>query len=566
LASKQFNDSTLNAACQTDGANSPGTSSSCIFHDVAKGNNAVPCYAGTVDNPPAGVCNAPAGESYGVLSGYSAGAGYDMASGLGTLNITNFVNSWPSAGTATTTSLTLPSTTAAYGANLTANITVKTAQGTPTGLVSLLYTLSSGSSASTEGSADLSNGSGTIKASYISVGTYPLYAYYAGDGTYNPSTSSTQSVTISKAATTLSLSANRTSVATGSSVLLTSSVLTASYADYPTGQIVFTNTTTGSTLGSIAVAGYSVSSTQYSDAQATLTVGGSGLVNGANVITATYTGDGSYAASSASSTTVTYSSGFTITSSKTVDIVAAGSTVSDAITLTLTPVAGTSLTAGNISLACPGTLPSGITCKFTTPVQGSNGVVTSTLSFAFGSPLISAMNHVPPSIRRGDKAIPFGMALAGCVALFGIRKRRLAALLLCVCMFGMYGCGGSGSTASTPLAITLTPSSSTPTYQTPLTLTSVLNKGDATGTISFFDGATLLGKSTVSSAAASYSLSSLALGTHSLTATYSGSSQYALLSSAPVSVDVNLSSNITVRATDTSSGSIAQSTINLTIQ
>jgi hypothetical protein len=158
------------------------------------------------------------------------------------------------------------------------------------------------------------------------------------------------------------------------------------------------------------------------------------------------------------------------------------------------------------------------------------------------------------------------MALAGCVALFGIRKRRLAALLLCVCMFGMYGCGGSGSTASTPLAITLTPSSSTPTYQTPLTLTSVLNKGDATGTISFFDGATLLGKSTVSSAAASYSLSSLALGTHSLTATYSGSSQYALLSSAPVSVDVNLSSNITVRATDTSSGSIAQSTINLTIQ
>ena len=71
-------------------------SPSCLFHDVTVGNNDVPCY-GTDD------CYGSAGLSYGVLStsdkklkvAYPAGSGWDFTSGLGSINVTNVVSSWP---------------------------------------------------------------------------------------------------------------------------------------------------------------------------------------------------------------------------------------------------------------------------------------------------------------------------------------------------------------------------------------------------------------------------------------------------------------------------------------
>jgi hypothetical protein len=34
-------------------------------------------------------------QTVGVLSGYNAGTGYDLATGLGTVNVDNLVNQWP---------------------------------------------------------------------------------------------------------------------------------------------------------------------------------------------------------------------------------------------------------------------------------------------------------------------------------------------------------------------------------------------------------------------------------------------------------------------------------------
>ncbi len=70
--------------------------SSCIFHDVTKGSNDVPCY-GTNN------CYVPQTEEYGVLSksdkalepAYSTTSGWDFVTGLGTPNVTNLVNNWP---------------------------------------------------------------------------------------------------------------------------------------------------------------------------------------------------------------------------------------------------------------------------------------------------------------------------------------------------------------------------------------------------------------------------------------------------------------------------------------
>jgi len=72
-------------------------SSACIFHDVTAGDNDVPCY-GTND------CYDPSGGGgFGVLStsdshlkvAYPAHTGWDFTTGLGSVNVTNLVNSWP---------------------------------------------------------------------------------------------------------------------------------------------------------------------------------------------------------------------------------------------------------------------------------------------------------------------------------------------------------------------------------------------------------------------------------------------------------------------------------------
>ncbi len=71
-------------------AESVKTSSSCFFNDINTGTNAVPCVNGS----PACTVLYPA-DAAGILSGYSAGVGYDQATGLGSLNVANVVNIWP---------------------------------------------------------------------------------------------------------------------------------------------------------------------------------------------------------------------------------------------------------------------------------------------------------------------------------------------------------------------------------------------------------------------------------------------------------------------------------------
>jgi len=91
------------AACNTANGNTIGAA--CVFYDVTSGDNDMPCR-GKDD------CYTVSGDIFGVLSksseslevAYPSAAGWDFATGLGSVNITNLVNSWPeSAGGAPTT-------------------------------------------------------------------------------------------------------------------------------------------------------------------------------------------------------------------------------------------------------------------------------------------------------------------------------------------------------------------------------------------------------------------------------------------------------------------------------
>lgn len=85
-----------NAGCSADKGNAIGAN--CAFHDIVSGDMAQDCR-GTID------CYRPSG-TYGVLSSssaayqpaYKAGVGYDLATGLGSVNAYNLARAWKNSG------------------------------------------------------------------------------------------------------------------------------------------------------------------------------------------------------------------------------------------------------------------------------------------------------------------------------------------------------------------------------------------------------------------------------------------------------------------------------------
>jgi hypothetical protein len=75
------------ASCNSTGSTAP--SSTCTFNDVTFGTIAMPCAKGSPN------CTVTvSSDNIGILSGYSAGTGYDLATGLGSVNVGNLLGNW----------------------------------------------------------------------------------------------------------------------------------------------------------------------------------------------------------------------------------------------------------------------------------------------------------------------------------------------------------------------------------------------------------------------------------------------------------------------------------------
>jgi len=162
------------------------------FHDVTSGTNAMPCQRGSPN------CNVSiSGDAYGVLSGYNAGPGYDLATGLGTVDANNLVTKWNSVKLlpSTTTLNSLTPTTLTHGQAVNFSISVKpeSGTGTPTGQISLI-----GGPSASKGILNfpLTNGSASGSTEMLPGGSYSVAAHYAGDGTYAASDSSAVTMTV----------------------------------------------------------------------------------------------------------------------------------------------------------------------------------------------------------------------------------------------------------------------------------------------------------------------------------------------------------------------------------
>ncbi len=108
------------------------------------------------------------------------------------------------------------------------------------------------------------------------------------------------------------------------------------------------------------------------------------------------------------------------------------------------------------------------------------------------------------------------------------------------------GITATGPTFTVSFGMTLTSSANPSTVNIPLTFTANVTPLAATGTVKFKDGSTTLGTSTISNGVATYTISTLASGSHSITGVYSGNSSYPSSTSPTLTESVMTVSSITV--------------------
>jgi hypothetical protein len=514
------------AASQNDANcnSSTGPQSQCIFNDITQGNNNVP------------------GQT-----GFSAGVGYDQATGLGSVNAAMLASNWQNETfRSTITSLQLSPTNLTHGQPVTATVSVapSAGTGTPTGDVALL-------AAGTQGVnlGNLSNGTISGAVQTLSGGTYSVTASYGGDGTFGASISTGVPITINPepSSTTFSAFLAGQSGSSGSPVQSTYgafldlqvSVAGASRQGVPTGTLTFSDNFNGSTSAllsvplnsqgnavvqetSLAVGNHSVSVSYSGDASfsasnagpisiavakgptqtvlfiptgalpnssvvlqaivvpqgaidpigtvqffsgktalgnpvqlknliATLTT--TQLSNGPNSITAAYSGDANFVASTSAAAILTVGNpDFQISANPGAFVIAGGSPGTTNVLLTPGPGLGF---VGTVSMSCSG-LPVGSTCTFLPAVPKLDGSTSLTVKLSISPPsALTASIATHSELRAAIVAFPLGGATLACgIALVWPgrgRSRTFGVLLIFAGFIGaMSGCSSIKSASTGP--------------------------------------------------------------------------------------------------------------------
>ena len=303
-------------SCNGSGTPALLASGACVFNDVTVGNTNIP------------------GKT-----GFAATVGYDQATGLGSVNVTNLISKWSTAiSKASTTTLSLNNGTVVHithGTSIPVGITVAAklpATGTPTGDVSLITNASTGQGAD---AFTLTNGSipAGSTTTLLPGGSYNVTAHYAGDGTFLASDSSPVSVVVNPevsqtfASIVTPTSNSATSVVYGSPYVLEIDVTNSTGTlcqpnaiggpDCPTGMVTVKDGATPLDAGTFTLNSLGF----FEDQPIQLSVGTHNIV-------AVYAGDNSFTGSTSTTDTVTVTKASTTTTvSANPNSVAAGGTV-----------------------------------------------------------------------------------------------------------------------------------------------------------------------------------------------------------------------------------------------
>lgn len=296
------------------GTTSSSPAASCVFYDITTSNNSQVCTAGSPN-----CYNTPSDTTYGILStststalpAYASGTGYDLSTGIGSLNIAKLVAAWVNPTvTSTTPTVTLVPTPnpTVYGGN-TLNVTTTvsgtnngfsptgsftyTASGTNFGAFTLTANNCTGSTCTSSSTVGLTFGS-VLPTGY----SIAVSSAYTSNSQYYGNATGSATVVIAKQTPTVTVSAVTTAAA---SATLTASVAYTGTGSAPAGTLSFVVGSSGSVNATCTGSSSPLTCTaSYSTA---------GLVGGANTITARIATDTNYNTASGTNT-LTYNQTF----------------------------------------------------------------------------------------------------------------------------------------------------------------------------------------------------------------------------------------------------------------
>jgi hypothetical protein len=506
----------LNSAIYQLAASAP-----TAFHDVTAATSGV---ASCDVNTPS-MCNNSIPSSTG-LSGGQAGflvtTGYDDVTGLGSLDVQKFFNSY-SAGKLTPTVTVTPSSSSITTAQgLTVTVAVNGGSGNPTATGSV--TLSSGSYTST--ATTLINGSATINilASALATGHDTLTVSYtpdtSGASTYNSATgTNTVTVTaVAKITPTVTVTPSSSSIAAAQGLTVTVAVNGGSGNQTPTGTVTLSS-------GS-----YSSGAVTLASGSATINILAGALATGTDTLTVSYTPD---ATSSSIYNTATGSNSVTVAPkiTPTVTVTPSSSSISTAQALTVTVAVNGG--SGNPTPTGSVTLSSG---------SYSSGAVTLTSGGATINVLAGALATSHDTLTASYT--PDSSSASSYNSATGTNTVTVTAV------------------AKITPTVTVTPSPSSVTAAQGLTVTVAVNGGSGnqtpTGSVTLTSGSYSSGAVTLASGSATINIlgGALATGTDTLTGSYTpDATSSSIYNTATGSNSVTVAPKITPTVTVTPSAS-----------
>jgi hypothetical protein len=410
---------------------------------------------------------------------YQSAAGYDLATGLGSLNVENLVKNWASARfNATTTTLTLngiaggnttPVSVATHGMTVNVVINVTAGSGIPTGDVSLVAATGPTGTFSGQTGVDgfplTSAGTFTGTTSALPGGQYTVSAHYGGNTTAPPTvqfapSDSSPGVLVKvgpeNSTTTLSLLANDLNgnllvspFPFGSLVFVRADVAGLSGQGIATGTVTFTDTFGPlPTMNPQSIPPVAVINPVPLNSQGNAAIG-DGIISfdaGNHSISATYNSDSSFNTSSAAQpVTFTVQPGFAVVSGFAgVSVAGAGSSG----TTTVGIVTSSNFTTA-VTFTCTG-LPAEATCSPASATgKGPITVVNTTIT-------VNTTGPHQTRLQSNERSYYFaslggGLPLAGIFLVIAPKRRRFGAILglmVLVLLMMVPACGGGGGGSS----------------------------------------------------------------------------------------------------------------------
>ena len=379
----------------------------------------------------------------------------------------------------TTVVLTSSPNPSTYGQNVTFKAAVTTGTGTLSGTV----TFYDGAATLATNVALGTGGAATYTTSKLTVGSHTITASYSGDTSHFSGASAPYTQVVNEATATHLVSSANPSVL-GASVIFTATVTTPNGGGVAlplTDTVTFTDTTAGTTLCTVPL---TLVGTTYS---ATCTT--AALPQGQNSITAAYSGDSASYINSSSGTLnqdVQASSNIALTSSPNASYY--GNSVQLSVTV---PTVGTLAATGTVSILEAGqTQPIGTATLSGNPATGTFKIS----SLPVGTDVITAT-------YPGDTN--YGVGSSNTV------NQVVNQATTATAVSSIPSTGIAGGTEAITATVTVTQGVSTPT-----------------GNVTFMDGSTSLGSATLASTQSGTATATvspkLALGAHSIVATYAG--------------------------------------------